>query len=513
VDAQQVVQSISLGSRVAEEEAGDLAAYFVETENWRKVYDGEADVIFAPKGGGKSAIYSMLMAREEKFFDRGILLATAENPKGDTAFKEVEAAPPTTEAEFIALWKIYFLSIVAQTLVAYKMNTVAARALLEHLTDANLLPPSAAQRRQLVRKAMDYVKYWFRPPASVEATLTASPAGMPVFIPKITFAEPTAAEREAGALYVDELFDLAEVALDDGGATMWILLDRLDIAFAESPELEANALRALFRVYGDLRTRTNIELKIFLRSDIWEAITRQGFREASHITRDLHIEWSENTLLRLAVQRLLRSSNLRAHYGVDQEGVLSDLKRQRAFFYEVYPPQIDQGSKKPATFDWCLTRTKDGTGLNAPRELIHLLSETRNSQLSRFETGQAAPEGTTVFDRQAFKDALPIVSKVRLQQTLYAEHPSLRDFIEKMEGQKTRQNAASLAALWGISEGDAAKVAEQLVFVGFFEPRLGDYWVPFMYRPALEMVQGSAEGVASSDDDEPEGTASEDGTA
>ena len=38
-------------------------------------------MIFAPKGGGKSAIYSMLMSRENEFFDRGILLATAENPK------------------------------------------------------------------------------------------------------------------------------------------------------------------------------------------------------------------------------------------------------------------------------------------------------------------------------------------------------------------------------------------------------------------------------------------------
>ena len=43
MDAQQVVQSISMGSRVAEDEAKELAAYFVETENWRKVYEGEAD--------------------------------------------------------------------------------------------------------------------------------------------------------------------------------------------------------------------------------------------------------------------------------------------------------------------------------------------------------------------------------------------------------------------------------------------------------------------------------------
>ncbi len=501
MNEQQVVQSITMGSRIAEDERDDLSTYFVETENWRKVYQGEADVIFAPKGGGKSAIFSMLMSREGDFFDRGVLLATAENPSGGTAFAEVETAPPTTEAEFIGLWKVYFLTIIAQSLGQYEFKSEPAKQLLAKLNEAGLLPPGLAPRRQLVRAAMDYVKRLFRP-ASIEAAVAVDPAsGITTVVPKITFSEPTPQERSGGSLLVDELFDLAQEALEDAKTSMWVLLDRLDIAFADSPQLEANALRALFRVYRDLEPHNKIHLKIFLRSDIWEAITRDGFREASHITRDLRIEWNENTLLRLAVQRLLRSSLLRAHYGVSEEIVLSDIDRQRAFFYQVFPPQIDQGSKKPATLDWCLSRTKDGTGQNAPRELIHLLSETRNSQLNRYETGQASPEGATVFDRQAFKEALPTVSKVRLTQTIYAEHATLRPYIEKLDGQKTRQNVASLAKVWDVPHAEAAGVAEQLVIIGFFEPRLSDYWVPFMYRPALEMVQGPAEGVVASDEE------------
>lgn len=501
MDLQQVVQSITMGSRIAEDERDDLSTYFVETENWRKVYQGEADVIFAPKGGGKSAIYSMLMSREDTFFDRGILLATAENPSGGTAFAEVENTPPTSEAEFIGLWKIYFLTIIAQTFATYEIKNPSAKQLLTKLSEVGLLPRKAAPRRQLVRAALDYVKFLFRP-GSVEAAVTIDPnTGMTTIIPKITFAEPTAEERRGGTLFVDELFDLCQEALREAEASIWILLDRLDIAFADSTELEANALRALFRVYRDLEPRSSIRLKIFLRSDIWEAITKGGFREASHITRDLRIDWNENTLVRLAVQRLLRSPDLCAHYGVLREYVLADIDRQKAFFYQVFPPQIDQGSKKPSTIDWCLSRTKDGTGQNAPRELIHLLSETRNSQLNRFETGQADPKDGAAFDRQAFKEALPTVSTARLSQTLYAEHPTLRPYIESLEGQKTRQNATSLASVWSVSETEAKQFAEQLVLIGFFEPRFSDYWVPFMYRPALEMVQGSAEGVTAADDE------------
>lgn len=502
MEAQQVVQSIRIGSRVAEDEAHDLAAYFVETESWRKVFEGEVDVVFAPKGGGKSAIYSMLMARENDFFDRGILLTTAENPSGGTAFAEVEKQPPTSEAEFIGVWKVYFLTIVAQALAGYGIKNSPARKLLGKLEDAELLPRSEDPRRRLVRRAMDFVRLFFRPAASIETSLTADPVtGVPIVTPKITFVEPTAEQRKGGALFVDELFDLAEEALEEAGYTLWILLDRLDIAFADSPELEANALRALFRVYRDLQSRRHVDLKIFLRSDIWDTITRAGFREASHITRDLQIAWNENTLLRLAVQRLLRSDILRDHYGADQAEVLSDFEKQKAFFYKVYPTQVDQGSRKPATLDWCLSRTKDGTGQNAPRELIHLLSETRNSQLKRFENGQASPEASSVFDRQAFKDALPSVSEVRLNQTLYAEHPSLRPFIEKLEGHKTRQNAYSLASIWSVPEAEASNIAEQLVVLGFFEPGVTAYRVPFLYRPALAMVQGRAAGVGGEEEE------------
>jgi hypothetical protein len=63
------------------------------------------------------------------------------------------------------------------------------------------------------------------------------------------------------------------------------VLDRLDVAFADSEGLERNALRALFRVYRDMQGLNNVSVKILLRDDIWARITDEGFREASHITR------------------------------------------------------------------------------------------------------------------------------------------------------------------------------------------------------------------------------------
>jgi hypothetical protein len=50
-----LLRQITLGQRTAEEEKDQLARYFVETEYWRKIYKGEADIVYGNKGTGKSA--------------------------------------------------------------------------------------------------------------------------------------------------------------------------------------------------------------------------------------------------------------------------------------------------------------------------------------------------------------------------------------------------------------------------------------------------------------------------
>lgn len=500
-----VVKTMSLGQRVAEEERADLASYFVETEHWRRVWNGEVDIVFAPKGGGKSAIYSMLVSRDGDLFDRGILLAPGENPTGAPAFDQVESNPPTSEAEFVSLWKLYFLTLVAEVLDSYGIESNASTRLIGQLREAGLLTGDLAKRK-LVRRVIDYVRRYFTP-RSAEATISVDPAtGLPRgFTGKITFDEPSAGAQAAGAFYIDDLYLLADEALEAAGYQLWLILDRLDVAFADSRELEENALRALFRAYRDLRPLSHISLKVFLRSDIWGAITAEGFREASHITRELSLAWNSGTLLRLVMQRLVRNQSLCEYYGVEPTTVLADVHKQHTLFERVYPLQVDLGTRKPKTFDWCLARTQDGHGEPTPRELIHLLSAARDYQLRRYEIGEPPPAGEAIFDRQALKDALPEVSEVRLTKTLYAEYPGLKPKLEALEGQKTHHNDASLAVLWGVDEPEARQVANRLVEVGFFERR-GDrqhptYWVPFMYRPALKLIQGSADGVASTGDE------------
>jgi hypothetical protein len=144
-----------------------------------------------------------------------------------------------------------------------------------------------------------------------------------------------------------------------------------------------------------------------------------------------------------------------------------------------------------------LTRTRDGTGHNAPRELIYLLiMATREIQLQKLGMGAAAPEASNLFHRSVFKPALEKVSKVRLEQTLYAEYPKLRAVVSKLEGEKATQSLKSLAKLWGVGANKTQQFVEQLCEVGFFErkgsKRSPEFSVPFLYRDSLNLIQGNA---------------------
>lgn len=494
---QDVLRSMTFGQRVAEDETDMLGTYFVETDHWVRLFRGDIDVVYGTKGAGKSALYSLLLSRRDALFDRNVLLVPAENPRGAPAFRDLLTDPPTTEREFVGLWKLYFCSLLHSVLQDFDIKNESSKQLEEALDREGLVKGSLSLAA-LLRGVMTYVRGALKPQAvegGVELDpLTQLPKG---FKGKIIFSEPGKAGVDPELRSVDRLLELANIALETSRLKAWVLLDRLDVAFAEDIKLEANALRALFRVYLDLLAYPSIQLKIFLRTDIWARITSEGFREASHVTRHITISWNRNSLLNLIVRRAIYNKTIADMYGVTDELARKDVSEQESFFYRLCPDQVDVGPNKPTTFDWLLTRTRDGTQLNAPRELIHFLNSLREVQVKRLEHGESEPDGEKLFARVSFKDALPEVSKVRLEQTLYAEHPEKKPWIEKLRGEKTLHTPESLATIWNIPAEQATAQALEIAGIGFFEVRGSkqepNFWVPFLYRDALDLIQGSAD--------------------
>jgi hypothetical protein len=173
MERKELLRSISFGARVAEEETSELATYFVETDQWDRLFRGAVDVIKGDKGTGKSAIYSLLLDKSSELFDKRILLIPAERPQGAPAFKELTTDPPATEDEFMGLWKLYILTLIARSADDYGINSIYMRELKGRLIDQGLLE-SDFDLIRVLKKSLQYVRSWIKPRV-VEATVTVDP--------------------------------------------------------------------------------------------------------------------------------------------------------------------------------------------------------------------------------------------------------------------------------------------------------------------------------------------------
>lgn len=491
----EILQATTFGKPTAEEEGNLLSAYFVETDQWQSLYAGDIDVVYGPKGAGKSALYALLLSRTSDLFDRGIIIVAAENPRGAVAFRDLVANPPANEVEFRNLWKLYFLVLIAHTLRDYGISPSKLQEVITPLEEAHLLPRNVSLRA-LLQTAFSYVRRVMRADAmALETTLEIDPlSSLPSGVTgRIRFTEPSGVEESLGWVSVDHLLGLANTALEESQFRVWLVLDRLDVAFAESAELERNALRALFRVYLDLRKFSAISLKIFLRTDLWMNILNSGFREASHISSQMTISWDEASLMNLVIRRAIHNRALREFYAIDPAEIMADRSQQVATFYRIFPRKI-YSTEPLRAFEWILQNTSDGSRRNSPREVIHLLSVARQLQLRRFEVGQTPPDGDVLFDAASLIGALPEVSRMRFQQTLCAEYPQLRDRMQQLENEKSVQTAQTLAAIWRIDLQHALDTAYQLVDIGFFQfsgtRRSPLFLIPLLYQSALKIRRG-----------------------
>lgn len=482
--------NITFGDRVAENESQQLAAYFIKTEHWEKVRTGKADIIFGSKGAGKSALYTLLCEQAVQMANEGITLISAEKPTGQTVFSEIKNTPPTTEIEFITLWKIYLCQLIVKELVSCDKCTGTAAEVKSKLVEAGLIQEENTLKR-LVNSAMHFTRQLF----NIES-IEAGAGAEGVVTGKITFRTPTTEKHKLGFISIDELLEKLNNHLVGNSLSYWILFDRLDVAFDQDPELEKNALRALFKTYRDIEDLNAICLKIFLRDDIWKRITDEGFRESSHITRTTTISWSPQSLLNLIILRAIKNPSIVNNYSVNADSVERSHAEQRALYYKMFPEQVDVGEKQSDTFDWVLNRVRDGLGSAAPREVIHFHNEIVNCEKEAISIGTRKIEPPNIFSRASVKGATSEVSKVKIEQNLFAENTRLKPYILKLDGNKAEQNIDTLSGLWRNSADEARALATELVLIGFFEQRAakdeGIFKVPFLYRPYLNITQGKA---------------------
>ncbi|MGO7203056.1 P-loop ATPase, Sll1717 family, partial [Rhizobium ruizarguesonis] len=152
----ECLRHLTFGNQIAEEERDALKEYFVRTQAWNRILNGEVDIVYGPKGSGKSALYVLSQDHADELFDNNVLQIAAENPRGTPAFRDLEVDPPASEREFTSIWKLYFLLLVARALDEYGIRNAHSTALFDALKSHGLLPAKRSALGSILKSVRSY---------------------------------------------------------------------------------------------------------------------------------------------------------------------------------------------------------------------------------------------------------------------------------------------------------------------------------------------------------------------
>ncbi|MEZ0447319.1 P-loop ATPase, Sll1717 family [Cellulomonas sp. ICMP 17802] len=483
-----VLGKISLGSPVAEHDTA-LANYFIETDTFRRLITNGGDTVAGDKGTGKSALYRILAERYESYPELGsVTVLAAFNPAGTPIFQRLTDAALLDEAEYIRVWKTYFFILGGNWLLEEYGNTrPGSLAELDRVLVEAGLRVAAPEAKNVFSRLLEK----FLNPKDLESTLTFTPDGIPISTTKVSFAEPRAADiAQQAFLRHDDALGLLDRCLIETDFEIWMVLDRLDEAFQARPDVEYPALRALFRCYLDMQSLARIDIKLFVRNDLFRRIIANGFVNLTHINaRKIPLTWDDDDLHALLVRRLRESKEFLVLAGLEDA-------TDSEVFSAVFPIKVDQGEKRPTTWNWMLTRIRDGNDVKSPRNLVDLVAKAIDAQKRReVRNPRTHQPGEPLITGEALKLALVELSRERVEDTLIAEAGDSAELIRSFEGGKSEHNETSLRDLLG---DNAVEETKRLADLGFLERVGSTYKVPPLYRGGLSITQGKAFAVPKS---------------
>lgn len=482
-----LIRSMDIGNSVAEFDE-HLQRYFVETETFRALIEGRADIIAGDKGTGKTALYRILQKRYPTIPElSSVEVIPGFNPAGNPVFQGLAQQGTLTEGQYIAVWKAYVLSLVGNWLLTlYETELTPAMKELDRLLVASSLRAADDTPVTVFSKISNAVARFLRPhSAGVEVTF--SETGIPIITPQVEFSEEPRDAQPPDIVRHEDALALLCKALEEADLRVWVVLDRLDEAFQGFPDTEIPALRALLRTYLDLMEFPRISMKLFVRNDLFRKITKRGFVNLTHVNaKRVEIVWDEDDLQNLLCRRIAGNTQLMQR--LDLEG-----KTDQEIFARIFPAQVDPGARRPSTWAWMMGRIRDGNLVKPPRNLVDLVIKAREAQLRREERSpRDATDNVPIIESDALRRALDRLSTERVEDTLLAEAGEAAALVEAFRGAKAEHNLHSLSQLLGLKDDALVEAVKALTELGFLEAIGESYKVPMLYRDGLGITQGKA---------------------
>ncbi len=489
MNIKELLQKLDLGSSVAEFDT-HLREYFLETQMYLDFIKDKYDIVSGDKGTGKTAIYRIVKEKYRSIEElKNIELVSGFNDQGSPVFQRLSQADVLTEGQYITVWKSYILSLVGNYILdIYEGSFTSLMKELDKVLialDLRTRDTSAITVFSMITNLLRRISH----PSAAEVKVSVTEAGMPIIVPRVEFADIVAQDiNNQKVINNEDALNLLNKCVAETGLKIWIILDRLDEAFASYPAIEIPVLRALFRTYLDMQAFGNLKLKLFVRNDLFRKITSGGFVNLTHVNaKKIIIRWRDEDLFSVLCQRIKSSNEFMSMLR------LSDITPNDDLMNVLFPEKVDVGDRKPTTWKWILSRIRDGNSLLPPRNLIDLINEAKSVQIRREErSSREYSNGVSLLEADSIRRALDSLSDQRVQDTLLAENEHIAQFIEIFRNGKAEYGLDNLKKLLGQNDEDFNKTIQELKAVGFLETVGENYKIPMLYRGGLNITQGKA---------------------
>jgi energy-coupling factor transporter ATP-binding protein EcfA2 len=296
------LKKINLGKDEAEQDER-LKEYFLKTESYEKIRNGEKTIVLGRKGSGKSAIFTLL---EEEYSNKGdIVIQITPDQYSWGALKDYQEQGILPEQAHTNAWKLTLLSAIV-----WKLNE-----------------EGKINEDSKLKKYYEYMKDSFSPQKdnwfiNLVKKVKKMLGGVKTQWLSFEDSSPTPTPLRI----IGELQELI-IKENCSNQNVRIIIDRLDDSWDASKESK-NLLIGLLKANNQINSLLNGNLKsiIFLRSDIYDNLIfddKDKLRQNEEILR-----WDNKELKEVITERVRVSLNLE---NMEEEEIWNTLFSEKLF--------------------------------------------------------------------------------------------------------------------------------------------------------------------------------------
>lgn len=339
------LRDVKLGAPAAEREGEMLRRYFVESDSFRRLRDGEKTIALGNRGAGKTAIFKMI-AEEGRNKKNVVVELSPEDYSYELLSQTLlpeDAGAWRKQSAYAAAWKwvLYLLAMKSMTTGPYRLKTGASAKIYNYLRDNH-----SSIETNPIGTLISYLK-------RLEGI-------------KIGNIEASVRAHELQKLYKLEELNTLLPSLQELCAKrpVLMLVDELDRGWDASEDAKSFVAGLFTAAISINQAVPGFRVLLSLRRELYNSIP--ALYEDAQKIRDIIevIEWDEASLLELVGKRIETSLKLDARLRHDRLWNL------------IFEETLDY--RKTKSFNYMIDRT-----LYRPREVIQFCAMVRDAALDQ----------------------------------------------------------------------------------------------------------------------------------